>query len=318
MTNQVALRVTGGLLLGCGGGSTVSVVMVTYNRLDYLRECIRMILCQTWSDLELIVADDHSTDGTEAYVRHLAEQDPRVRYHKAHVKGGVCGAINSAIQVARGDYIQICHDHDGYLPQFIERLVDVMRRNPNVVFTHPGRQGCDHLMNPLPECHFVCGYPEISAGRLWLKKMLLRLASPVTALSMIRKTALDKVGLFDPGFGASCDVDLWMRLCAVGDVGYVNELLLYVRGREPDHPYGGVNWRIFDEIIRIHRKHLKLFYHGPAYVYWRLRREWEIDVSLAVSYLNSFRRRRKGDIEQGRKYLRRHGILVSRLVAWVI
>ncbi len=292
--------------------------MVTYNRLDHLRECIQMILRQTWSDLELIVADDHSTDGTEAYVRGLAGHDPRVRYHKAQVKSGVCGAINSAIQVARGDYIQICHDHDRYLPHLIERLADVMRGNPSVVFAHPGRQGCDHRMNPLPECNFVCGYPEVSAGRPWLKKMLRGLASPVTALSMIRKTALDKVGLFDPSFGASCDVELWMRLCSVGDVGYVNELLVYVRWREPDHPYGGVNWRIFDEIIRIHRKHLKLFYRGPAYFYWRVRRECEIDVSLAVSYLNSFRHRRKGDIEQGREYLRRNGILVSRLAAWVI
>ena len=294
----------------------VSIIMVTCNRLECLRGCIRMILGQTLSDLELIVADDHSSDGTEAYVRQL--QDPRVRYYKARVKGGINAALNGAIAIARGEYIQICHDHDGYLPRLTERMADVLDRNPGVAFVHPGRQGCDYLMNPLPGSLFVCGYPEVSKGADWRQLMLTRLASPVTGLSMIRKTALDKAGLFDPDFDACSDIDMWMRLCEVGDVGYVNELLLYVRGREPGHPYAGVNWRIFNEVIRIHRKHLKLFYSGPAYLYWRARREWEIDFSLAFSYLNSFRHKRKKDIDEGRWYLRQNGVLVSRLLAWLI
>src|SRR5205823_248569 len=139
-----------------------------------------MMLGQTLSGLELIVADDHSTDGTEEYVWQMALQDRRVRYHKASVKGGINTALNSAISIARGDYIQICHDHDGYLPRLTEAMADVLDRNPNVVFVHPGRQGCDHLMNPLPQSRFVCGYPEVSPGADWLKRMLSRLASPVT------------------------------------------------------------------------------------------------------------------------------------------
>ena len=296
----------------------VSVIMVTCNRLDFLRGCIRMILGQTLSNLELIVADDHSSDGTEAYVRQLAQQDSRVRYYRAGAKGGINTALNGAIGIARGDYIQICHDHDGYMPRLTEQMAGVMDRNPGVVFVHPGRQGCDAHMNPLPDRRFVCGYPEVSKGADWREIMLSRLDSPVTGLSMIRRTALDKIGLFDLDFGACSDIDMWLRLCAVGDAGYVNELLLYLRGREPDHPYAGFNWRVSDEVIRIHRKHLKLFYSGPAYLYWRARREWEIDFSLVVSYLNSFRHKRKKDVEEGRRYLRRNGVLVSRLLAWLI
>jgi glycosyltransferase involved in cell wall biosynthesis len=295
----------------------VSAVMVTCNRLNHLRDCIEMMLGQTLPDLELIVADDHSSDGTEDYVRQLCLRDARVRYHKASSKGGITVAVNSAIRIARGDYIQICHDHDGYLPRLTEKMAGVLDRNPSVVFVHPGRQGCDHLMNPLARCRFVFDYPEVTRGAEWRKTMLTRLASPVTGLSMIRRSALDKAGLFDPDFGACSDIDMWMRLCAVGDVGYVNELLLYVRGREPDHPYAGVNWRVFNEVIRIHRKHLRLFYSGLAYVYWRARREGEIDFSLAFSYLNSFRHRRERDVEEGRRYLRQNGVLVSRLLAWL-
>ena len=296
----------------------VSVVMITCNRVGYLRDCIQMIFRQTMSDLELIVADDHSTDGTADYVRQVSAEDTRVRYHKAGVKGGINAALNSAIGIARGEYIQICHDHDRYLPTLIERMADVLDRNPDVVFVHPGRQGCDYLMNPLPHCRFVFGYPEVTPGSEWLENMLNRLDSPVAGLSMIRKTALDKVGLFDPAFGASSDIDMWMRLCSVGDAGYVNELLLYVRGRGPDHPYAGVNWHVFDEIVRIHRKHLKLFYSGAGYLCRRARRECALDLSLAVSYLNSFRHKRRREIEEGRRYLRQNGVLVSRLLGWLI
>ena len=73
----------------------VSVVMVTHNRLEHLRGCIQMMLDQTLSDLELIVADDHSADDTEYYVRELTRQDRRVRYHKAEAKG-INAALNSA------------------------------------------------------------------------------------------------------------------------------------------------------------------------------------------------------------------------------
>jgi hypothetical protein len=148
--------------------------------------------------------------------------------------------------------------------------------------------------------------------------MLHQLASPVTGLSMIRRSALDRVGLFDPEFGACSDIDMWLRLCAVGDVGYVNELLLLLRGREPGHEYAGVNWELTDQVVRVHRKHLRLCFRGLAYVYWRLRRNLEIDTSFLIDFLNSMRHARWAEVERGREYLRRHGIFLSKLAGWLL
>lgn len=168
-------------------------------------------------------------------------------------------------------------------------------------------------MNP-----YLPDFPEMSSGRDWLHLMLSHLASPVTALSMIRRSAPENIGLFDPEFGGSTDIDMWIHLCEVGDVEYVNELLLFVRGRGPDHPYTGMNGQILDEVIRTHRKHLRLHYGGAAYVYWKLRRELEIDFSLLFSFLNSFRHRRWDDIRRGRKYLRSTGVCLSRVAGWLL
>lgn len=296
----------------------VSVIMPAYNRADLLRQSAQMILEQTLNDLELIVSDDHSTDDTPQVVTELMNADSRVRYHRPATKGGVTQVMNEAIALSRGRYIQICHDHDIYLPTLTEKLADVMDRHPSVVFVHPGRQWCDHLGNPRPEAYFVCGYPEVSSGSEWKRKMLMRLASPVTALSMIRRTALEEIGLFDPDFGACSDIDMWLRLCDVGDVGYVNELLLMVRGREPGHPYAGANWNIVDEVIRAHRKHLSITYHGGEYAYWKLRREIEIDLRLLVDFLYSIYHRQWTDVKNGRTYLRRNGVFLSKLMGWIL
>jgi len=292
--------------------------MPTYNRSQLLRESAAMVLGQTLRDLELIISDDCSGDETPGTVERIMAEDTRVRYHRAERNEGITAAVNEGILRSKGKFIQICHDHDIYRPTLTERMADVLVRHPSVAFVHPGRQGCDHLGTPRLEAHFVCGYPEVSLGEDWLRFMLRRLASPVTALSMIRRSVLEEAGLFDPEFGACSDVDMWLRLCGVGDVGYVNELLLLVRGREPGHPYDGVNWVIRDEVVRAHRKHLRQYYHGWRYAYWRGRREIGIDVSLLVDYLNSVRHRRWDDVRLGRRYLRRRGLLLSRLAAWVL
>ncbi|GEM_PF-3334541 len=296
----------------------VSIIMPAYNRADFMRNSATMILQQTLTDLELIISDDHSTDHTPQVAAELARLDPRVRYHRPSVKGGINTVVNEGISLSRGHYIQLCHDHDIYLPTLTEKLAEVMNRNPSVVFVHPGRQGCDHLGNPLPQAYFVCGYPEVSPGLVWRRKMLSRLASPVTGLSMIRRTALEQVGLFDPEFGACSDIDMWLRLCAIGDVGYVNELLLFVRGREPGHAYGGVNWQILHQVIKAHRKHLPLHYQGLAYLYWKMRREIGIDTSLLIDFLNSFRHRRWNDVKSGRNYLRENGVFLSKIAGRIL
>jgi len=277
-----------------------------------------MILKQTFRDLELIISDDHSTDHTPGVASALAAEDSRVRYHRPALKGGINMVLNEGIQMSRGTYVHICHDHDIYCPPLTERLVGVFERNPSVVFVHPGRHGCDYLGNPLPQAYFVCGYSEVTPGLEWRRLMLSRLDSPVTALTMIRRDALEKVGLFDAKFGACSDIDMWLKLCAVGDVGYVNELLLYVRGREPGHPYDGRgSWHMTDQVIRAHEKHLRIAYQGWRYRYWRSRRMAQIDLSLLFIYLNCLRHRRWQELESGRQYLRGRGIFFSKVAAWL-
>jgi len=83
--------------------------------------------------------------------------------------------------------------------------------------------------------------------------MLLKAFCPVHGTVMARRSAYKAVGEFDPRFGIISDVDMWMRLAARYDVAMVPETLIFLRPREPNHPWNDLTWQIFfsefEEII---------------------------------------------------------------------
>ncbi|WP_346075860.1 MULTISPECIES: glycosyltransferase family 2 protein [Actinomycetes] len=99
----------------------VSVVMPVYNSAATLGAAVRSVLTQTHSDLELLVTDDQSSDGSMDLLREFAEQDERVLPEPAPERGGAGRARNLAIQRARGDYIAFLDSDDMWLPEKTEK-----------------------------------------------------------------------------------------------------------------------------------------------------------------------------------------------------
>lgn len=100
---------------------TISVIMPVYQAKPFLRGSVRSVLDQTFSDLELILVDDGSTDGSAALCDALAGEDSRIRVlHKANA--GVSAARNDALGLARGEYIYFCDSDDTIVPDALEKL----------------------------------------------------------------------------------------------------------------------------------------------------------------------------------------------------
>ena len=106
----------------------VSVGITTYRRPHFLVEAIGSVLQQTLKDLEIIICDDHSLDGTEEVVRRL--NDGRIRYHCNRENLGMTRNINQCIRLARGKYFCWNSDDNVYLPRFLERLVGALESCP--------------------------------------------------------------------------------------------------------------------------------------------------------------------------------------------
>ena len=112
--------------------SLVSVVMPVYNGEKYLAEAIDSILAQTLGDLELVVVDDCSTDGSAAIVRDYANRDERVRLIQHDHNQGAASTRNSGIAASRGEFIAAMDCDDVSLPRRLEKQVGFLQSHPDI------------------------------------------------------------------------------------------------------------------------------------------------------------------------------------------
>ena len=102
----------------------ISVIIPVYNVKDYIRECIDSVLAQTYTELEILLVDDGSTDDSGRICDEYAEKDTRILViHRKN--GGLSAARNSGIRECRGEYVSFIDSDDAVSPIFIERLYDM-------------------------------------------------------------------------------------------------------------------------------------------------------------------------------------------------
>ena len=102
----------------------ISLLMPTFNRERTLPRAITSVLAQTWTDWELVIVDDGSTDGTEPLI--AAYREPRIRYFKQPSNGGVTSARNRALDEARGEWLGMFDSDDELVPHALERLMSAL------------------------------------------------------------------------------------------------------------------------------------------------------------------------------------------------
>lgn len=122
----------------------VSVIIPVYNRMDYLGECLDSVLVQTHKNLEVILIDDGSTDGTVELCKQYAEKDSRIVVIAAD-HGGVSKARNLGIDAAKGEYLFFIDSDDVIHPSLVEALLKPMlETGAAMAGTKPLSVGRDH------------------------------------------------------------------------------------------------------------------------------------------------------------------------------
>ncbi len=113
----------------------VSIIVTTFNSKRFIENCLYSLINQTYSNIEIIVIDDASSDDTENIVRKLMKKDKRIKYYKLKYNVGTYAAKNIAINYTNGEFVT-CHDSDDFAhPQKIEKQVRPLIRYPWLVFT---------------------------------------------------------------------------------------------------------------------------------------------------------------------------------------
>ncbi len=110
----------------------VSVGIPTYNRLPMLRRAIESVLQETYNNLELVISDNASTDGTHDYCAEIARNDPRVCYLRHETNKGAHENFLTALRSAQGTYFMWLGDDDWIDAGYIPRCVETLENNPEV------------------------------------------------------------------------------------------------------------------------------------------------------------------------------------------
>lgn len=201
------------------GGPLVGVVIPTYNRADLVLRAVRSVLGQTWRDLDLVVVDDGSTDGTVD--RLAAIDDPRLRVI-AQANGGVARARNRGLAEARGDWVAFLDSDDRWHPEKLARQMAVM-------LTAPARTGFCHTGLEIVLADGLVEAPATAEGRIFEACLLDNPVRAPTSSGVVRREAVDAVGGFDPALPAIEDWDWLQRLARLYDVAAVAEPLVVYR-----------------------------------------------------------------------------------------
>jgi len=183
----------------------IGVVIPTYNRATLLPRAMRSVLAQTFADLELIVVDDASADGSADVAERC--EDPRVRVTRLATNGGVSHALNQGIAATRGEFVTFLGDDDEWLPELMERLVARLDGDGGSVFSVAYS---DARVVPASEDG---DRPHLPEGDI-LNDLLLGTIQIFASACLVRRSALLEFGGYDETFRQGGDRDLWMRMAA--------------------------------------------------------------------------------------------------------
>ena len=209
----------------CETAPLVSVVMPVYNGERYLSEAIESILTQTLSDLELIVVDDCSADGSAAIARDYVSRDERVRLLQHERNQGSASARNSGIAVSRGEFIAAMDSDDISLPQRLEKQAAFLQAHPHIGVVGSNLQIVsaelsEGISHSYPQEHTFIVMEWILGGRTTMPG----------AVFMARRDVLLSVGGYEDSRIVTDDKELFSRLFEKTNFANLpDELYLYRR-----------------------------------------------------------------------------------------
>ncbi|MBR0670156.1 glycosyltransferase family 2 protein [Neoroseomonas soli] len=202
----------------------VDVFIPCYNYGRYLRQCVDSVLSQEGCEVRVLIIDDASKDDSLAIARGIAAEDDRVSVLPHPVNRGHIATYNEGIDWVTAPYMLLLSADDLAAPGAFARATRLMEVHPGVAFVH-GRS-----LRFTEEAELAglasdpgSGEARLVAGRDFLDATCRGGICPLeTATAIVRTTAQRRVGGYDPALPHTGDLEMWLRLGAVGNVGVID------------------------------------------------------------------------------------------------
>lgn len=271
----------------------VSIGLPVFDGENFLEAAIASILAQTFTDFELIISDNASTDRTEAICRAFAAKDARIRYVRQPQNRGGAWNFRHVFEISRGAYFKWAGHDDVIAPEFLMECVAVLDNDPGCVLVHPRSLMIDETGAVVRRYNDYLHCDSEVPGDRFARWMLHRDEEPNPVFGVIRRTVMEETRLIDDYIGS--------------DRVFLSEVIL--RGRACQVPMDLFMRRhhsLMSHLVNQNSRDLIRWYTGREsrrlhFKYWR--RLWEFGVGV-----------RRSGISLGQK-LRCHLILCSWMAA---
>jgi len=228
----------------------VSIILPTFNRLEFLRPAIESVFAQTFEDWELLIADDGSNADTRAYLQTL-DDPPRIKVMWLPHTGKPSVVRNAALCEAQGEYVAFLDSDDIWLPRKLETQIASLRGHATCKWSYTRFALVDGSGNPTAPAR--AGNWPAPAG--WILEKLLQGETVIALPSVVvSRQLLEQLGAFDEDLVMCEDDELWFRLAAHSEIDGIDEPLTLIRRHGKHSGSDILAWRdrrrVFEKALR--------------------------------------------------------------------
>lgn len=207
----------------------VSIIIPTYNRAGYLRQAIESAIAQDYEDLEVIVADNASTDGTNKMV-DIYRSDRRFHYFRNNENIGMVNNWHKAVfEYSNGDYFLILSDDDYLLDNsYLTKAINLLKTNSAIVIVYAN--GYIHDEDLEKTVSLTLPFDTIEDGKkVFLSRGSVKPQDFTLCNILFNKALAIKLKAFSNEYNLSCDSELFLKMCLYGKVGVVKDYVSVYR-----------------------------------------------------------------------------------------
>lgn len=235
--------------------SLVSIVVPSYNQAPFLEQCICSILEQDYPDIEIIVIDGGSTDGSVEIIRRYQD---RLAYWVSEPDNGQSHAINKGFHRTQGEIVAWLNSDDVYFPYSVSLAVQRFQEKPDLSLFY------GHCVFIDEQGNFIRYFTETEP---WVKSRLLNYSDFIMQpTTFFPREKLLQAGLLDETLHFGMDWDLWCKLASVGDVHFERGVIAANREYGSTKTSSG-SWKRLRELLKIQRRHITGFWPHAFFGY---------------------------------------------------
>jgi glycosyltransferase involved in cell wall biosynthesis len=233
----------------------VSVCIPSYNYARYLPDAVGSVLAQTFTDYELIIVDNRSTDNTEEVVAGFVRSGVPLRFHRNDRNLGQAGNFNRCIELARGQYVQLLCADDTLEPTCLAKLAAALDGHPSASLAGAARFIVDERLSQLKILAYSDRFAEERGHDVILRCLLKGNLIGEPSSVMFRKDLAARG--FTERYRQIIDLEMWFHLLEQGDFVFLPEPLSKFRQHGGQQTWENLKdptffddmWRIFNEYI---------------------------------------------------------------------